>query len=90
MAIDPAEQTDRYHRRPFTCFATGDEQRRKQIVTLPMDVILAIVRERLEYLTPGSDLDAVTQNTACEIERAMGVFPNCARAAMPETESHGE
>ncbi len=71
-----SEQTDRYHKRPFTGFAPRDEKRRKQTVTLPMDVLLAIVRERLEYLKHGSDLDAVAQNAACEIERAMGVFPN--------------
>lgn len=70
------EQTDRFHKRPFTGFAPRDEKRRKQTVTLPMDVLLTIVRERLEYLKHGSDLDAVVQNAACEIERAMGVFPN--------------
>lgn len=75
-AGDAEEQTERYHKRPFTSFAGRDEKRRKQIVSLPMDVLLAIVRERLGYLTPSSDLDAVAQNTACEIERAMGVFPN--------------
>jgi hypothetical protein len=77
------DQTDRYHKRPFSGFAPRDEKRRKQIVSLPMDVLLAIIRERLEYLQHGSDLDAVTQQAACEIERAMGVFPNLEGSASP-------
>lgn len=75
------EHTDRYHKRPFAGFAPRDEKRRKQVVSLPMDVLLAIVRERLAYLQHGSDLDAVAQFVACEIERAMGVFPNLDGAA---------
>lgn len=70
------EKSLHYHINPFRMFAPSDEKRHKHAVDLPMDVLLAIVRERLSYANTGTDLDALTQQIGCEIERAMGIFPN--------------
>ncbi len=67
-------QTDRYRKRPFT-YTSAPPKRLKRNVSLPMDELLAIFRERLSYYHPDrSDPDAVTQMAMCEIERAMGVY----------------
>lgn len=74
-ALGP-EKSERFHKRPFEAFAPGDTARRKHLVVLPMDVILAVFRERLEYYTSASDPDAATQNAGCDLEKAMGIYPN--------------
>ena len=84
-----AEKTERFHKRPFGAFAPGDTARRKHLVVLPMDVILAVFRERLEYYTSASDPDAATQSAGCELEKAMGIYPNLDGRATPAPRTDG-
>lgn len=57
-------------------------------VDLTMAQVYDIIRERLNYLQENFDPDAFCQNVCCEIEKAMGIFPNIDRltptAPMPD------
>ncbi len=38
--------------------------------------VYAIIRKRLEYVPGNFDPDAVCQAICCELEKAMGIYPN--------------
>lgn len=74
--MDEKTFTKRYHQHPYRGFAPVDDRRNRTAVNLPMNVLLSIVEERLVAAKTPGDTDAVLQQTACEIEKAMGIYPN--------------
>jgi hypothetical protein len=59
-------------------FATEISARgRQEISKITMSELYQIIGERLQYYSSGySDPDAFCQNVCCEVEKAMGIYPN--------------
>jgi hypothetical protein len=64
---------------PFSgTFVGGTNRALTEVKGITFEQLYGLVKDRLEWVTPNSDHDAVCQALCCEVEKAMGIYPNVA------------
>jgi hypothetical protein len=57
-------------------FTGGTYRALTEVKGITFEQLYGLVKDRLQWVTQNSDHDAVCQALCCEVEKAMGIYPN--------------
>lgn len=57
-------------------FVGGTHRANTEVKGITFEQLYGLVKDRIQWVTATSDYDAVCQALCCEVEKAMGIYPN--------------